>query len=306
MSEALAKQQDVIPMWTKEQRELIRNTVAPGATDDELSMFLHIAAKSGLDPLRKQIHFQKIGGRFSSIADINGLQARAAKEADYEGILKAVVYEKDTFIYDAKAGEVKEHLTNPFGSNGRILGAWAIVKRKGMLPFVSMVRFDEYNNANNGLWKTKPAVMIEKVAKSTALRLAYPEQLGGIYERAELDKVEQEKDITPPPLVANTDVPQPKTKALAEKVAARMAPKLPIIDESTPIEQQMREADQYGSHKPVEECTDAELKARESRLLLDVKSKKPRADSQKKLEAVQTELLKRMPKTGTDNDDVPF
>lgn len=314
MSEAIAKQQEVIPMWTREQRELIKNTVAPGATDDELSMFLHVAAKSGLDPLRKQIHFTKMGGRIAFIADINGLQARAAKEPDYEGILHAVVYEKDDFQVDATTGEVTKHLSNPFGANGRLVGAWATVRRKGMLPFTSVVRFNEYDNPNNPLWKTKPAVMIDKCAKSTALRLAYPEQLGGIYEQAELDKEQHdEKDITPP--AANADVPQPRHKALTDKISAKLPSKLPIIDMSSdampapsPIEQKLRDADPYASHKPVEECTPQELKARELHLLERVKSKKEsiRADAQRKLELVQAELLKHMAKTGEGNKDVPF
>jgi len=192
MTTALATKPESVVQWTPEQRDLIKRTVAPGATDDELSMFLHIAQRSGLDPLRRQVHFSKIGGRVSVIADINGLQDRAAQETDYEGILFAAVYEKDDFLFDHKNGVVMKHESNPFGDNGKLLGAWAIVKRRNMLPFVSLVRFDEYFNQNNPLWKSKPAVMIIKCAKSTALRLAYPGPLGSIYERAELDKEEGE------------------------------------------------------------------------------------------------------------------
>lgn len=194
----------IVP-FSPEQRELIKRTVAPGATDDELAMFLHVAQRSGLDPLRKQIHFLKVGGRCAFIADVNGLQARAAQEADFEGLLHAVVYEKDAFEVNNTTGEVVKHIHNPLGNNGGIVGAWATVRRKGMLPFTAVVRFKEYENNNNPLWKSKPAVMIDKVAKSTALRLAYPVQLGSLMDESEAP---QEREVNAAP--APAEPPKPR------------------------------------------------------------------------------------------------
>lgn len=246
---AIARAQDV-QAWTPEQRDLIKRTVAPQASDDELAMFLHIAAVSGLDPLRKQIHFMKHSGRVVIVADVNGLQARAAREADFEGLLHAVVYEKDDFQVDNATGSVLRHTTNPLGSNGKILGAWATVKRKGKLPFTSVVRFGEYDNANNALWKSKPAVMIDKVAKSTALRLAYPEQLGGIYDRAELDKTdEREVNPAPAPVVAAEPTPElaqlpvtgRKTAQVKQQLAARVV-RSQVVDVSPGETEEQAEA----------------------------------------------------------------
>lgn len=204
MGDAIVKQLPqavTIQDFSAEQRDLIKKTVAKDATDDELAMFLHIARLSGLDPLRKQIHFLKMQGRVVTIADVNGLQARAAREADYEGLLHAVVYLKDDFQVDNVTGQVLKHTSNPLGANGPIIGAWATVSRRGMKPFTSVVRFNEYDaSGRNPIWKSMPAVMIDKCAKSTALRLAYPEQLGSIYEAAELDNAE-EREVNPPPPV---------------------------------------------------------------------------------------------------------
>lgn len=205
-------------VWTNEQRDLIKRTVAKDATDDELALFLHVAKVSELDPLRRQIHFIKQAGRVYFVADVNGLQARAAREDDYEGLLHAVVYEGDDFAVDNVTGMVVKHTSNPLASTKTPVGAWATVYRRGMKPFTSVVRFVEYLNPNNALWRSKPAVMIDKCAKSTALRLAYPEQLGSIYEEAELGK--DEKDVTPQDAAPSTP-PKTAKEAQAQLAALR-------------------------------------------------------------------------------------
>ncbi len=220
---ALAKTEpQQLAQYTNEQRELIKRTCAPGATDDELAMYLHVAAQSGLDPLRRQLHFIKVSGRLCFVADVNGLQARAAQESDFEGIAHAVVYEKDSLVVDEAKQEIAEHKHNPFGNNGRIVGAWAIVRRRGMLPFLSLVRFSEYDNGNNPLWKSKPGVMIDKVAKSTALRIAYPTQLGSIYDRSELDKSMAPEPSTPPPTPAPPTAPVARLERATEDAATEV------------------------------------------------------------------------------------
>lgn len=193
---------DAMIVWTQEQKDLIKRTVATDASDAELAMFLHIASKAGLDPLQKQIHFTKRQGRVTVIAGIDGLQARAAREPDYEGILSGVVCAKDDFEFDASQGKVVRHKFNAFADRGAVQGAWATVQRKGKLPFTAVVRFEEFCQKNSPTWHQMPHVMIQKVAKSTALRLAYPEQFGGIYEKAEMDQAgpaDAEKEVNTAP-----------------------------------------------------------------------------------------------------------
>ncbi len=176
------------PEWSEDQRALIKRTVAPDATNDELAMFLHVAAKAGLDPLQKQVWFVKRSGRVTIQAGVDGLQARALRMPDCEGIASAVVYEKEDFVFDKAKGEVVRHQSNPFGAQGQLVGAWGIVHRKGKAPFVALIRYAEYADSNSPLWKNKPAMMLEKVARSTALRRAYPEDFGGIYDPAEMGR----------------------------------------------------------------------------------------------------------------------
>jgi phage recombination protein Bet len=175
--------------WTYDQLLLVKNTVCPpGITNDEFRLFAYVAKKAGLDPLQKQIHCAKRSGKLVIMAGIDGLQARAAREADYEGIIHGVVCEKDEFVYDAAAGKVTTHQYNAFADRGQCLGAWATVQRAGKLPFTALVKFAEFNQPATPTWKQMPTVMIDKVARSTALRMAFPEQFSSIYEHAEMDQ----------------------------------------------------------------------------------------------------------------------
>ncbi len=212
MSEALAKIENGngALAFGREQVDLIKRTIMPpDATDDELKLFLHVAKTSGLDPLRRQIHATKRNGKLTIIAGIDGLRARATREPDFEGLLHGVVCAKDTVKFDASTGAVTEHTYNPFAERGPIVGAWATVHRKGKLPFTANVKFSEFCQPASPTWKQMPAVMIGKVAQSTALRMAYPEQFSAIYEQAEMDQAE------PAPTVNGA-----ATSALKAKLAA--------------------------------------------------------------------------------------
>lgn len=73
-----------------------------------------------------------------------------------------------------------------FWSQGaKLVGATASVKRTDReQPIVATVKFSEYNKGHS-LWKTLPETMIKKVALTHALRLAFPNELGGVYDEAE-------------------------------------------------------------------------------------------------------------------------
>lgn len=114
----------------------------------------------------------------------------------------------------------------------------------------------------------------------------------------------------PIPPVANVDVPQPKTKALAEKVAARMAPKLPIIDVPAEPKAEVLPEDQFGSGRPLSEITAQQLANQKAHLM-----KLSGKAAQKKLDDVlaeeeRREKLAASPRTEDEpaepDEDVPF
>lgn len=311
-----ATRQQVSPLeFTPEQRRMILDSFLSGASESEAGVLMELARVRRLNPITRQIHFVKrsqFDSQTKSYKDIwsaqvgiDGFRAIAERTGLYDG------QDEPEFEYDEK--------------KSLKLCKVRIYRKDWSRPVVGVAHFAEYaqktkDGTPTKMWAEKPHVMLAKCAEALAFRKAFPDDTSGLYAPEEMPVEREEKDVTPSrPLIANSDAEQPKTRALAEKVAARIQSKLPIIDMTTEpvapqspgIDEQLRAADPYASHKAIEECTVEELKARESNLLGRLKSQKnPSATAQKKLEAVQSELLKRMNIANNEpppnTEDVPF
>ena len=157
--------------YNQEQVALLKKTICPGLTDDELKLFLHNCKKTGLDPLGRQIYAIKRGGRLTIQTGIDGLRLIAERTGKYA------------------PGKPTEYLKD---DNGVLLGAVAYVKKMtpdGTWHEVSATALvQEYNPGNNPMWKKMPSVMIAKVAESAALRRAFPAELSGVYSKEEMEQ----------------------------------------------------------------------------------------------------------------------
>ena len=176
--------------WTPAQLELIKSTICKNASDDELKLFLYRSKSMGLDPLKPgQIHFIKYGSNPGTIViGREGFRSRAAATGKHAG---------------TKVGIIRD-------SEGRCLGAWAEVYRKDWTePAREEVSLAEYD-AKRAQWLKMPETMIKKVAEVAALRMAFPDELGGIYSDDEMAQAE------PPP--------NPLIEYREEKAAAQADP----------------------------------------------------------------------------------
>lgn len=155
------------------QIEAIRRTVAKDCSDAELVMFLELCARYELDPFAKQIFAAKMGGQVQIIVSRDGLLAHADRKADFLGMTGDVVRADDTFEVEWTDGEIAKlrHAYNGFKDRGEIVGAWAMVKRKGRGKTYFFAPFSEYKGKN--VWDKNPSAMILKVPESYALRKAY-------------------------------------------------------------------------------------------------------------------------------------
>ena len=156
---------------TPAQVDLIKSQIAVGATDDELKLFLHVADKSGLDPLSRQIYFIKRSGKMTIQTGIDGFRAVADRTGQYVGSSDPV-----------------------FEDNGKIPAKATVTVNKvvgGIVGnFTATARWEEYypGKSQGFMWDKMPHTMLGKCAEALALRKAFPAQLSGLYTGDEMDQ----------------------------------------------------------------------------------------------------------------------
>lgn len=173
---------------TRDQVELIKRTVAKGATDDELKLFLAQCDRTGLDPFNREIYFIK-------------RRVKNRRTGEWEEVGQTQVSIDGFRIIADRTGELDGQDVSWCDDTGSWVDVWTrklppvaarvLVYRKGCTrPFPGIVRFEEYaqrgGDGLTGLWGKMPATMIAKCAEALALRKAFPRQLSGLYTREEM------------------------------------------------------------------------------------------------------------------------
>lgn len=147
----------------KEDRNLLLATVAKGATESEFQMFLEFCKSTGLNPFKKEIWFIKTGAGVQMMTGINGFLTIANNHPQFDG-MTVKIDEQD----------------------GKLVSATCTVYRKDRkYPSEATVYYAEYAK-NSPIWRTMPRMMLQKVAKSVALREAFPQELNGMYTQEEM------------------------------------------------------------------------------------------------------------------------
>ena len=168
---------------TPDQITLIKSQIAVDATDDELKLFLHVANKSGLDPLARQIYFIKRGGKMTIMTAIDGFRAIADRTGQYIGSSDPIF--EDNGSIPAKATVTVNKVVSGVVGN-----------------FTATARWDEYypGKSQGFMWDKMPHTMLGKCAEALALRKAFPAQLSGLYTGDEMDQAQNDgkKNNTPP------------------------------------------------------------------------------------------------------------
>ena len=148
---------------TKEDKSLLLATVAKGATESEFQMFWEFCKSTGLNPFKKEIWFIKTSQGVQMMTGINGFLTIANNHPQFDG-MTVKIDEQD----------------------GKLVSATCTVYRKDRkYPSEATVYYSEYAK-NSPIWRTMPRMMLQKVAKSVALREAFPQELNGMYTQEEM------------------------------------------------------------------------------------------------------------------------
>ena len=151
--------------YTDNQIMAIKNTVAKGATDSEFEMLMYLADRYQLDPILKEIFYSPNLQTIMTSRD--GYLKVAHRDPKFKGIQSMAVCENDDFDFDS----VNCIISHKFGKGdrGKVIGAWAMVKKEGFDPIVAYAPYDEHVQQGSKAWKYKSA-MCCKCAEAFALK----------------------------------------------------------------------------------------------------------------------------------------
>lgn len=191
--------------FTPEQIELVKRTIAKGATDDELALFIYQCERTGLDPFARQIYCLKRStlnsetGKYEDAmvtqVGIDGLRLIAERTGEYRGQAVPLFADANGNWRDFWPDPAKPPLAAKVG-----------VIREGFAELLyAVANYKEYvqhtkAGVPNKMWREKPSNQLAKCAEALALRKAFPQELSGLYTDDELPGEPAADDLAPAPV----------------------------------------------------------------------------------------------------------
>lgn len=182
--------------FSDEQVKALAHIGVDKADEGDLKVFFHVCQRTGLDPFARQIHM--IGRQVSEMG-ADGNWTKVTKQTIQTGI--------DGFrLIGRRAANQSGHKVSMSAAewcheDGSWRPAWrkvwgfpvaarVTITRDGE-PFTAVAMFDEYvqtkrNGEPNSMWSQRPAGQLAKCAEALAWRMAFPQDLSGIYTDDEL------------------------------------------------------------------------------------------------------------------------
>lgn len=220
--------------FSRDQVQLLKDTVAKGASDDELRLFLEVCKSKRLDPFGKQIHAVK---RWDSTLrrevmsfqiGIDGFRSLAERSGRYTG--------QSAPMWCGLDGEWRDVWLS---QQPPAAAKMSVYKAGFEQPVTRIALYKEYvqttkDGGPNSMWTKMPSNQLAKCAEALALRAAFPEELSGLYTPDEMGQADSEsKRIRQPlPIRGRHTVirePQPEPAPVAEVIEAE-----PVVEAPPP------------------------------------------------------------------------
>lgn len=177
------------------------------ASPADLDVFFHVAKRTGLDPFARQIHMigrsvsvppDRDGGQWTKVVKhtiqtgIDGYRLIARRAADRAGIKYSV---SAPTWFDTQGGEHAVWIAPLWG---KYPAACRVSVTRDGEEFTAVAMFTEYCQTTGrgdqlrptAMWEQRPAGQLAKCAEALVLRMAFPQDLSGLYVDAEVDTME--------------------------------------------------------------------------------------------------------------------
>jgi phage recombination protein Bet len=182
----------------------IKQTVAKGASDAQLRMFLEVCRSTGLDPFLKEIYF--VAEKAIIMASRDGYLRVANEHPQFDGMETHV--ERDKNMVPIKA----------------TCSVWRKDRRHAI---ICEAYYNEYKKAGP-VWTQYPSAMISKVAEVLALKRSFA--INGVVTEEEMGQQEPRGSAAAAQEVARTKIAEMQARQKPQP-AAELAAQLPDADE---------------------------------------------------------------------------